>query len=235
MVHPKEMATVWVIRGGERNRLVATFLRDGVIGADYPTLPDGRTVDRAKALSLLAAPRPVVVPDGDDEPEEPKPPEAEAAMFLSFVRRMEVGDLVVMPDPQAGGLAVGVVAGDYEYHDELEPDRCRHRRPVEWRRRLPDDQLPERLAHVPRQRKLLDDVADGRLRDLALRCCAGEVGEDPLDRPSRPVRTSSGVPRARKPPRPPKATIAERRCANCFLVKPEELFEGGGDWCRDCL
>ena len=53
VIHPKDMATVWVIRGGEGNRLVSTFLQDGSIGVGYPELPDGRTVDRAKALRLL--------------------------------------------------------------------------------------------------------------------------------------------------------------------------------------
>ncbi|MDZ7676140.1 MAG: hypothetical protein U5K30_13860 [Acidimicrobiales bacterium] len=220
-MHPKEMATVWVIRGGERNRLVPTFLREGTVGLGFGGLPDGRSVDRATALRLLSS-------GAEDE----TPPEAEAAMFLSFVRRIEVGDLVLMPDPQERGLACGVVTGDYEYHDELPPEQCRHRRPVEWRRRLPYAELPERLERVPSQRKALDDVPDGKLRELAQRCCAGELGDDPHNRRSPPVRSSSGG--ARRPTRPPKAAIPEKRCMGCFVVKPAELFEGDGDLCRDC-
>lgn len=219
------MATVWVIRGGERNRLVQTFLDDGVIGLGYPSLPDGRSVDRAKALRLL---------QGDPEAAAP---EAQAAMFLSFVRRIGIGDLVLMPDPAADGLVCGVVTGDYEFHEDLHPDRHRHRRPVDWRRRLPNTQLPERLAHLPKQRQTLDDVPDGRLRDLAIRCTELELGDDPLDRP-RGATASGGASRpsrSRAPKRPPKATTPERRCAGCLVVKPEEVFEDGGDWCRDCL
>ncbi|MDE0801763.1 MAG: hypothetical protein OSA99_00425 [Acidimicrobiales bacterium] len=221
MIHPKEMATVWVIRGGERNRLVPTFLRDGSIGVGYPTIGDGRSVDRAKALRLLTT---------DDEAAAP---EAAAAMFLSFVRRVEIGDIVLMPDPQESGMACGVVTGDYEYRDQVPLDQYRHRRAVDWRRRLPYHLLPERLENVPRQRQTLNDVADGKLRDLAKQCCAGDVGDDPFVRKSPPVRSSSG-PRARRPPKPPKATVPERRCMSCFVSKPEELFEDGGDWCRDC-
>ena len=222
MIHADEMATVWVIRGGERNRLVQTFLDAGVIGIGFPELPDGRQVDRAKAVRLLQH-----LPDA----------EAQAARFLSFVRRIAVGDLVLMPDPAAGGFPVGVVAGDYRFHDDVEPDRYRHRRPVEWRRRLPYGELPERLKHLPNQRYTLDDVADGRLRDLALRCSREELGEDPFVRPRGATAASSGAPRRSRssgPPRPPKATIAERRCAGCLLVKPEAVFEDGSDWCRDC-
>lgn len=213
---------MWVIRGGERNRLVPEFLRDGSIGVGYPTIPDGRSIDRAKALRLLQ--------DEDDV----AAPEGAAAMFLSFVRRIDVGDVVFMPDPQEDGMACGVVTGDYEYRDEVPVDRYRHRRTVDWRARLPNDQLPERLEHVPRQRQTLNDVPDGKLRDLALQCCAGEVGDDPHDRRSPPVRSSGGG-RSRKPQRPPKASIPERRCAGCLLVKPAELFDDDGDWCRDCL
>ncbi|WP_436794348.1 hypothetical protein [Actinospongicola halichondriae] len=223
MIHPKEMATVWVIRGGDRDRRVASFLADGTIGVEFPDLPDGRTVDRAKAIRLMTT-----------DPEA-APHEAEAAMFLSFVRRIEIGDIVVMPDPQEKGLVCGVVSGDYEYRDDPAAPQPRHRRAVEWRRRLPVSQLPERLEQIPKQRKPLDDVADGRLRALATQCCAGELGDDPHIRKSPPVRSASRSPRTRTPPRPPKATTPERRCMGCFVSKPAELFEDGGDWCRDCL
>ena len=223
MIHASEMATVWVIRGGERNRLVQTFLDAGTIGVGYPSIPDGRTVDRSKALKLLQSD-----PDA-------AAPEAQAAMFLSFVRRIEVGDVVLMPDPAAGGFPCGVVTGDYEYHDEIDPDRYRHRRPVDWRRRLPYGALPERLAHLPNQRQTLNDVPDGRLRDLALQCCRMELGEDPLVRPRGATTAGSRGPRApRAPRRPPQATMAERRCTSCLVSKPAELFDAGSDWCRDC-
>ena len=224
VLHASEMATVWVVRGGDRDRLVQTFLDDGVVGVAYPQLPDGRTLDRSKALRLL-----------QPDPEAPVP-EAEAAMFLSFVRRMAVGDVVLVPDHAASGFPVGVVAGDYEYHDAIDAGRARHRRPVEWRRRLPFDALPERLKQLPNQRHAVHDVPDGRLRDLALRCTRLELGDDPFDRPRGATVRARSAPRAsRAPKRPPKATIAERRCASCFVSKPVDLFEDGGDWCRDCV
>lgn len=222
VLHADEMATIWVIRGGNRHRLVQKFLTDSVIGLTHP-LPDGRTLDRAKAERLLT--------------DKVANSEAEAKQFLSFVRRMNVGDVAALLDPAADGLAIGVIAGDYEFDDTVDENRAQHRRPVEWRRRLPFAALPERLAHVPHQRTAVQDVADGRLRDLALQCCRLELGDDPLDRPrGAPPRSSmSGPRRAPAPKRPPKATIPERRCANCFVVKPADAFEDGGDWCRDCV
>lgn len=232
MIHADEMATVWVVRGGPRDRLVRAFLDDGEIGVVFPQFPDGRGVDRSKALRILGV-------GLDDEPT--KHQEHDTALFLSFVRRMRVGDVALLVDPHAGGLAVGVVTGDYAYRDDLEPDRAQHRRPVEWRRRLPFSALPGRLDHLPDQRAVLEDVPDGRLRDLALQCTRGELGEDPFDRPAvaPPRRRSpSGAPRTRTPrapapKRPSQATRAERRCTVCLVTKSADLFDDG-DACRDC-
>lgn len=228
MLHADEMATVWVITPGPRERLVTTFLEDGEIGVIYPALGDGRDLDRARTEKLLAD---AGVPRVD----------AEAKLFLSFVRRMNVGDIVAMPDHHAGGIVIGVVAGDYVFRDDVDVSRARHRRPVEWRRRLPLSALPERLAHIASSRHDIVEESDGRLRDLALRCTRGELGDDPADRPRAPAatrRSASGSPRAprapRAPKRPPRATMPERRCTSCLVVKSEDLFDDDGDLCRDC-
>jgi hypothetical protein len=233
MIHADEMATVWVVRAGPKDRLVRSFLDDGEIGVAFPQFPDGHDVDRAKALKILGV-------GLDDEPT--KHQEADAALFLSFVRRIRVGDMALLIDPAAGGFACGVVTGEYRYRDDRDGDRAQHRRPVEWRRRLPFDALPARLDDLPHQRVVLDDVPDGRLRDLALQCCREEMGEDPFDRPAatpprrRPSSTGgSGRPRASRKPapkRPSQATRPERRCTVCLVTKSEDLFDG--DVCRDC-
>lgn len=232
MIHADEMATVWVVRGGPRDRLVKPFLDDGEIGVVFPQFPDGHDVDRTKALRILGV-------GMDDEPT--KHQEADAALFLSFVRRIRVGDIAMLIDPVAGGLACGVVIGDYHHRDDIDADRAQHRRPVEWRRRLPFSALPSRLDHLPDQRSPLEVVPDGRLRDLGLQCCRGELGDDPFDRPAvatRRPRSSGGSrprsPRKPAPKRPSQATRAERRCTVCLVTKSEDLFEDGGDICRDC-
>lgn len=231
MIHAAEMATVWVVRGGSRDHLVKTFLDDGVIGLVHETFPDGRTIDRLGALRLLGV-------GMDDEPT--KGQEAEVAQFLSFVRRIEVGDIAVLIDPAPAGLTCGVVTGDYEYDPDVPASRAPHRRRVDWRRRLPFADLPERLAHVPSQRSVLEDVPDGRLRTLAQACCRGEVGEDPFDRPvvarapRRPAARRSGTPAPKRPTKASRRPRDERRCTVCLVTKPESLFDGGSDQCRDC-
>lgn len=232
-IHADEMATVWVVRGGDRDRLVKAFLDDGEIGLVAAEFGDGRDVDRTSALRTLGV-------GMDDEPT--KHQEADVAHFLSFVRRIRVGDVALLVDPAPGGFACGVVVGDYTYRADLDPSQARHRRAVDWRRRLPFAALPARLDHLPDQRTAVEDVPDGRLRDLALQCCRGELGEDPFDRPATapPRRASSSGPRRPRTPKPPapkrpsQATKAERRCTVCLVTKAEDLFEDGGDMCRDC-
>lgn len=222
------MATLWLIHGGNRGRMVPTFLRDCVVGAEFPDLADGRSLDRSATVKALG---------GGLEPS--KAVLAEAAEFLSFVRRIEVGDVVLLPDPAAKGLVCGVVSGDYHYEPDLDVSRFRHRRPVEWRRRLPYTDLPERLSQLPRQRGTVTDVPDGRLRTMALECCALERGADPMDRP-RGAATASAGRRSRSSgsPRraatPPPRTVAERRCMACLMKKPEDHFDGAAEFCIDC-
>lgn len=234
MIHADEMATVWVVRAGDRHRLVQTFLNEGVIGLGYETVPDGTNLDRTKALRHLG------VEDIDPASTASASTEAAVALFLSFVRRVAVGDIVGMLDPHADGLVCGVVTGDYAYDESVDVSRHRHRRPVEWRRRLPFSELPERLEALATQRPTMAEVNDGRLRTLALACCALEAGDDPFDRPAAPVRATrtrspNGTRAPRAPKKPPQATTAEKRCMNCFVSKSIDLFEDGGDWCRDCV
>jgi len=233
VIHADEMATVWVVRGGPRDRLVRAFLDDGEIGVVFPQFPDGHDVDRAKALRILGV-------GLDDEPS--KHQEHDAALFLSFVRRIKVGDIAMLVDPAAGGLACGVVTGEYRYRTDVDADRAQHRRPVEWRRRLPFASLPARLDHLPDQRSVLEDVPDGRLRDLARQCTELQLGDDPFDRPAvapprRRTTSSTGRPRTPRKPapkRPSQATRAERRCTVCLVTKSEDLFDDAGDVCGDC-
>jgi hypothetical protein len=234
MIHADEMATIWVLRAGPADRLVQPFLDEGEIGVVFPQFSDGHDVDRAKALRILGV-------GLDDEPT--KHQEHDAAQFLSFVRRIRPGDIAMLVDPVAGGFACGVVTGDYRYRTDLDPPRAQHRRPVEWRRRLPFASLPARLDHLPEQRSMLEDVPDGRLRDLALRCTELRLGEDPFDRPTAaPFRGRVGgastprrprTPKPRAPKRPAQATRAERRCTVCLVTKSADLFDDG-DVCRDC-
>lgn len=56
-----------------------------------------------------------------------------AAQLWAFARRIEVGDLAVLPRKRAGTVAVGRVTGPYRYRP-ANPAGARHTRPVRWDR-----------------------------------------------------------------------------------------------------
>jgi hypothetical protein len=221
----------WIIRGGEGNRLIDEFIDAGVIGLGYPSVPDARRVDRWDIERILEAEGSPAV-------------DLHAAMLISFVHEVVVGDAVIMPDTPRGDVVIGVIAGPYEFHPEIDPHRHRHRRRVEWLGRHPRNELPAALHDLHRQRVTLRRVDVAALDEHLRRVRSGELGRPAADR--RAPRAPAG-PRAPRSPRAPrasrasaastrvaKAEIATRRCVGCFQTKPTSLFDGDDPLCRDC-
>jgi len=53
------------------------------------------------------------------------------SQLWSFVRRIKVGDLIVLPLKGEDAIAIGKVTGDYEYKPD-NPAGAKHTRPVDW-------------------------------------------------------------------------------------------------------
>lgn len=219
------MRRVWVIRGGEEVDLVDDFVAGGDIGLHYPDLPDGQSIDLYDITERLRA-------RGWTNPE------ARAELFQLFVHQVRAGHLVVMPDPARRDVVIGRIEGDYEFRYDLSPDDHRHRRAVTWLARHGTEQLPDGCRDLSRQRAALAERSTPALVAHVESVERGELGRAPADT-SRPV----SVPRSSSPraPRPSKAaaapkapTVETRRCAECFLAKPADLFPGGGEVCVDC-
>ena len=145
---------VWVIRGGERNRLVDAFVAEGAIGVGYRSIPDARSLADGELEHLL-------VHRGGSASVT-----LHARMFRWFAWEMAVGDPVLMPDTPHRELVVGRVAGGYEFHAGLPPDRYRHRRAVEWIERVPFDVLPPEASRLHRQQQTLTRRTDPGLVEL---------------------------------------------------------------------
>src|SRR4051812_37225319 len=108
------MTQVWCIRGGEQNRLVDNFVDERVIAVGYYKIPDGRTISESAVARSLRA-------DGYAAAG------AAASRFTSFVFEIAIDDIVVMPDTSRGEAVIGLVDGPYQFRDELDPQRYRHR------------------------------------------------------------------------------------------------------------
>lgn len=217
---------IWVIRGGEDNRYVDRFLDGGYTAVAYPEVGDGRKLERHLILRAL-------------ERAEVKDPPAAANAFHAFLSAISVGDPVFMPDVGRRQVVLGIVDGEYEFHEEVPPSAFRHRRPVRWLRRHDRDELPASWTEVYRQRSVLKRYEAQSLTDHVARVLAGELGRDAKQRTAARVRATtsgSGSTRPRAPRAPAKPKAPERKlrtCPSCGFNLNEAVFEGQ-DVCRDC-
>lgn len=145
---------VWVIRGGERNRLVDRFVDESVIGIGYGSVPDARSLGEGELEDGLVRRGSGAVT-------------LHARMFRWFVDEMAVGDVVLMPDTPHRELVVGRVAGPYRHDDDVPPEAYRHRRTVEWLDHVPFDALPPAARHLHRQQQTLTRRTDPQLSAFA--------------------------------------------------------------------
>lgn len=211
------MSRVWVIRGGEDNALVDAFVDNGCTGIGFSAVPDGRTVEKDEVVQILLR-------------AEGRNAKRDAAIFEDFVQVIEPGHFVVMPDTPRAEVVVGIVEGDYSFHQELSPEQYRHRRAVRWVGRHGIDQLPPGHEGLYRQRNSLQERSRPELLAHCERVEAGEVGGPAhVRRGSVRRRGPAGSSRSAEP-----TPVAGRQCASCFTFKASALFAAGEDVCRDC-
>lgn len=216
---------MWVIHGGEQSRMVDLFVDEGVIAMGYPQVPDAEILTRSEIRKFLA------------EGLSPKALDAAEEMLSAFVRELQVGDSVLMPDPQRGEVIVGTITGGYEFDGAQRGGDFSHRRTVEWIARHPIGDLPAAVQGVARQKVTLQQHRDAEWAGYLVQVREHEVGRDPKDRPARSAaapatrRRAAGTARATTP-RTPKAVVAQRTCPSCFLQTHPDRFRG--DVCMDC-
>lgn len=216
---------MWGIRGGDDGRLVDRYLDGGYIAVAFPDLGDGRRVERHVLLRTL------------ERAEVPDPPAA-AARFHSFLGAIAIGDPVLMPDVGRKEIVVGIVEGDYDFHEHVPASEGRHRRAVRWIGRHDRNDLPAAWFDVYKQRPAIKRYEALALTEHVARVEAGEVGRPATQRSigrtgtSLTARSSSSrTPRAPRAPKPPPRQL--RTCPSCGFNLNIVQFEGQ-DLCRDC-
>ena len=217
-------APVWGIRGGEDGRLVDRFLDGGYTALAFAELGDGRRLERHLVLRTL------------ERAEVADAPGA-AARFHTFVQAISVGDPVLMPDAGRKEIVVGIVEGDYEFHESVPPAACRHRRAVRWIGRHDREDLPAAWVDLYKQRPPIKRYEARALTEHVAAVEGGEMGRPATQRNLGRVRAASGssssprAPRAPRAPKPPPRQL--RTCPSCGFNLNVVVFEGQ-DLCRDC-
>jgi predicted Mrr-cat superfamily restriction endonuclease len=206
----------WVVRAGEENRLVDEFIDLGVTGVGYFTVPDGTDLTYTAVRRLL-------VSEATSEALD-----LHTSMFIEFVKEISIGHIILMPDTPRRDMVVGDVTGPYEFHPDLPPERCRHRRTVEWFGRVPLADLPAGADKLYRQRTTLTRASTPGLEEFTDRVRAGDIGRPATARTGATPRRSSPAVRHR-----PAPVVRERVCPGCGMIKHVEQF-GPEGVCVDC-
>jgi restriction system protein len=114
---------VWTVKGGRHGERVDRLVANNLIGGGWEQLPSLDNVDSKEKLAEIYR---AAYPDAKS---------STAANYVgqlwSLVHRMQQGELVVLSMKTTGTIAVGRIAGPYQYRDDLGED-LRHCRPVTW-------------------------------------------------------------------------------------------------------
>ncbi|MEI7466524.1 MAG: restriction endonuclease [Burkholderiales bacterium] len=113
----------WVIRAGRSGEREDWALANGVAGGGFREIGD---------LTPYATKDHLAEAVGEAYPGKSKAFVSNfTGQLWSLRKRIEVGDLVVMPMKTTGMLAIGTITGDYEYRNDPELN-ARHVRTVQW-------------------------------------------------------------------------------------------------------
>ncbi len=118
--------TLWVCKGGKRGERENRFKENGVVAIGFNLLDDLSKVQTKDDLKLMY---------------EKAWPDASAGrknnhvgQIFAFLRKVKVGDLVVVPMKTNGTIWVGEIRSEYIFREDLGSD-VKHTRNVEWVRK----------------------------------------------------------------------------------------------------
>lgn len=133
------MSTVWTTKGGRHGEREERLLSHGLIGGGWGELPSLENVESKSELAnvySMAYPEAAV-----------KTRSNYVGQLWSLLRRMQDGDLVVLPLKTTGTVAVGRINGPYMYRADLGED-LRHTRSVQWiEKDVPRDAFDQDLLY----------------------------------------------------------------------------------------
>ena len=115
--------SVWTVKGGRKGEREERMLEHGLIGGGWEQLPSLEGIDSKDALAALYR---VAYPDV-----KASTLSNYVGQLWSLLTRMQPEELAVLPVKTTGTIAVGRIAGPYQFRDDLGKD-LQHCRPVSW-------------------------------------------------------------------------------------------------------
>jgi restriction system protein len=118
--------TLWVCKGGKRGERESRFKENNVIAIGFNLLGDLSKVQTREELKLLYE---KAWPDASEGRKN-----NHVGQIYAFLRKVKLGDLVVVPMKTNGTIWVGEIKSDYKFREDLGSD-MKHTRNVEWLRK----------------------------------------------------------------------------------------------------
>lgn len=168
---------VWTVKGGRQGEREARLLEHGLLGGGWELLPSLEDVTSHNQLAALYA--------GAYPDVAVKTASNYVGQLWSLIERMSANELVVLPLKTTGTIAVGRIAGPYQYRDDLGADLT-HVRPVRWERDdVPRDAFDQDLlysfgAFLTFGQVRRDDAESRILKALGVHVDAGTVLSTPV-------------------------------------------------------
>ena len=115
--------SVWLVRAGKHGEIEDEVLNNGITAIGWMELPDLSNIkSREELKDLFDKVYPGMKKRGKAN---------EVGQVWTFMHRIKVGDLVVLPSKFRASIAIGNVTGPYKYRTDLS-DNTFHTRTVDW-------------------------------------------------------------------------------------------------------
>lgn len=167
---------VWLVRCGRHGEDEAWNWDQNVVAAGYAETPDLTHVQSEGELDAVLE---HTYPD-----DQPKTRINWRGQLWAFVRRMQPGDLVVVPLKTRPSIFIGTITGPYRYRAEEAEGRRRHSRPVAWRGEWPRTAFEQDLLYsfgaFMNVCRIARNDAETRIRHLIEGAPAGEAPSAPI-------------------------------------------------------
>lgn len=115
--------SVWLVRAGQHGEREEMALNNNVVSIGWLKMPDLSQIESRDELKELIM---EIYPDANKNSAA-----NQAGQIWTFLKRMEINDLVILPSKFRASIAIGKIVGPYEYRKDLNSVPL-HTRKVKW-------------------------------------------------------------------------------------------------------
>jgi len=133
---------LWVVRAGDKGQQEDGVLKNNIVAIGWNKLEDLSQFTNFETFYKYfkqTHPR-----EKHDKPTDyDKSSRLMAGEVWAFLKKINVGDLVILPSKKSDDIFIGKIKGGYEYKQYTE--NIKHTRPVEWLKTIKKSDVPRKL------------------------------------------------------------------------------------------